>query len=159
MDVAELHDLRREGRHEEALTLALRALESAPDDAELRFELACLHDYLGREAEAVPHYRAALQGRLAASSRRQALLGLGSTLRTLGRYAEAHEVLAQGVAEFPDAAEIQVFLAMALHNLGRGKEALELALRLLAANSADAEIRAYRRAIELYAQDLDRAWT
>lgn len=153
-----LHALRREGRQEEALALALRAAEAAPGDAELRFETACLHDSLGLEAQAVPHYRAALHGQLSAASRRGALLGLGSTLRTLGRFAEALDVFEQGVAEFPEAADIQVFRAMALHNLGRGKEALELTLRLLAATTSDAAIRSYREAIELYAQDLDRTW-
>jgi hypothetical protein len=35
---------------------------------------------------------------------------------------------------------------------------VELLLRLVAATSADPEVRAYGGAIEFYAQDVDRTW-
>ena len=104
------------------------------------------------EAQAVPFYLAALKGeKLTADHRREALLGLGSTYRTLGRHAEAEQTLLQGLAEFPEARELEVFLAMTLHNFGQGKRAVELLLGIVAATSSDPGIQAYCRAIELYA--------
>jgi tetratricopeptide (TPR) repeat protein len=158
MAVTTIAALRRDGRHEEALALGLDLLRASPGDARLHFEVACLHDYQGHEAQAVPHYEAALAGPLDHSSRRDALLGLGSTLRVLGLHAQACEVLSRAVEAYPDEPVLKVFLAMALHNVGRGKTAVELLLGVVADNSADGEIRAYRRAIELYARDVDRIW-
>jgi thioredoxin-like negative regulator of GroEL len=83
---------------------------------------------------------------------------LGSTLRVLGRHAQAYEVLSSAVEAYPDEPVLKAFLAMALHNVGRGQAAVELLLGVVADTSADREVRAYRRAIELYAQDLDRTW-
>ncbi|WP_345030218.1 tetratricopeptide repeat protein [Kutzneria kofuensis] len=92
------------------------------------------------------------------SSAAAAMLGLGSTYRTLGRYAEAVSVLSAGVAEFPDDRALAVFLAMALYNAGNAKEAVAGLLTVLADTSADPEVRRYERAIRLYAEDLDRVW-
>ena len=151
--------LRRAGQHEEACSLAVRLAAQAPHDAELQYETACVHDYLGREAQAVAFYLAALSGgELSAEHLRSAYLGLGSTYRALGRYADAERTLREGLARFADAAELKAFLAMALHNLGRSKEAVELLLTLLAQTSADVDIQSYREALLFYAQDIERSW-
>ena len=61
-----------------------------PDDAEVAYQTAWVHDVLGLEAEAVPFYEHALAGDgLSEEDRRGARLGHASTLRTLGRYPEA----------------------------------------------------------------------
>jgi tetratricopeptide (TPR) repeat protein len=150
--------LRRAGRHDEACALAVALAAQSPSDSELQYEAACVHDFLGREAQAVPFYRAALSGDLPPDQLRSAYLGLGSTYRTLGRYAEAERVLREGLARFADAAELKAFLAMALHNLGRSKEAVELLLTVLAHSCADPHVQSYRDAILFYAQDIDRSW-
>ncbi|NYV76533.1 tetratricopeptide repeat protein, partial [Streptomyces sp. UH6] len=56
---------------------------------------------------------------------------------------------------YPDDGGLRAFLAMALHNTGEHHEAMALLLRLLAATSDDPGVRAYRRALEFYAGDLD----
>jgi tetratricopeptide (TPR) repeat protein len=150
--------LRAAGQHAEARDLLAELAERTPDDAELRYEAACVHDFLGREAEAVPHYVAAIAAGLQGEALRGAYLGLGSTYRALGRYAEAEATLRKGLATFPAAREMQVFLAMAEHNLGRSRAAVERLLLLVAETSGDEAVRAYRGAIEFYAQDVDRAW-
>jgi Thioredoxin domain-containing protein len=150
--------LRRAGKHEEACSLALSLTAASPQDAELQYEAACVHDYLGREAQAVPFYLAALAGKLPAEQQRSAYLGLGSTYRTLGQYEAAERTLSEGLARFADAAELKIFLAMVLHNLGRSKQAVELLLAVLAQSSADAHVQAYREAILFYAQDIERSW-
>jgi tetratricopeptide (TPR) repeat protein len=150
--------LRRAGRHEEACALAVSLAAQFPRDAELQYQAACAHDFVGREAQAVPFYLTALAGDLSAEHRRSAYLGLGSTYRALGRYPEAERTLREGLAQFPDAAELKAFLAMALHNLGQSKQAVELLLTVLAQSSADPQVQSYREAILFYAQDLERSW-
>lgn len=130
----------------------------ATADAELQYETACVHDYLGYESQAVPYYLAALSGKLPAAMRRSAYTGLGSTYRTLGRYEDAERTLQEGLRHFPDAAELKVFLAMVHHNMGRSKAAVESLLVLLARTTSDAELRAYASAIEFYAEDIERIW-
>ena len=150
--------LRRAGEHEEACSLAVSLVAQFPLDIELQYQAACVHDFLGREAQAVPFYLAALSGPLSAEHLRSAYLGLGSTYRALGQYSEAERTLRDGLARFPEAAELKVFLAMALHSLGQSKQAVELLLTVLAESSSDAQLRSYREAILFYAQDIERSW-
>ena len=121
-------------------------------------ELAFDHDRAGEERQALLHYRAALATGLTPELRRECLHGLGSTLRTLGEYQEAYDVLALGAAQFPDRREFPVFQAMAAYNLGRCHEATSLLLTCLADTTNDPNVARYERAIRLYAQDLDRTW-
>jgi tetratricopeptide (TPR) repeat protein len=150
--------LRRAGKHEEARTLAISLGAQFPLDAELQYQAACVHDFLGREAEAVPFYLSALSGTLSTEHLRSAYLGLGSTYRALGQYPAAERTLPDGRARFPDAVELNVFLAMALHNLGQSKQAVELLLSVLAQSSADAHVQRLREAILFYAQDIEKSW-
>ncbi|MEV0323727.1 tetratricopeptide repeat protein [Streptomyces sp. NPDC050658] len=154
--LAEAVRLREDGRREEARERLLALCEQFPLDADVAYQTAWVHDTLGLEAEAVPHYvRAVEQPGLSADDRRGALLGLGSTYRVLGRYAEAVTTLRDAAEEFPDDGALRTFLAMALYNTGRTHDAMELLLTLLAATSRDPDVSAYRPAIEHYAKDLD----
>ncbi|WP_326665715.1 tetratricopeptide repeat protein [Streptomyces sp. NBC_00385] len=138
--------------HEELVSLAARH----PHDAALAYQAAWSHDSLGLEAEAVPFYERALTGTgLAAQDRHGAFLGLGSTLRVLGRYEEAREVLCRGLDEFAQDAALRTFLAMTLYNLGESREAVRTLLLVAAATSEDPQVQAYRPAIEHYADRLD----
>lgn len=148
---------REEGRLEDALARMLALSARHPDDGAVAYQTAWIHDRMGLEGAAVPYYRRAIEsGRLSPRDRLGALTGCGSTLRGLGRYQEAAELLTDATAEFPDDGALQAFLAMTLHNLGRSGEAVSLLLRLLAASSTAPNVQEYRSAIEFYAQDLDR---
>ncbi|MEU8957934.1 tetratricopeptide repeat protein [Streptomyces sp. NPDC048518] len=154
--LAEAVRLREAGRSEEAKERLVALSAALPHDAEVAYQTAWVHDTLGLEAEAVPHYERALnQSGLSATDRRGALLGLGSTYRILGRYEEAVATLGGAAVEFPEDGALKTFLAMALYNTGRTHDAMEMLLRLLAATSSDPEITGYRPAIEEYAKDLD----
>lgn len=156
MDVQAIRSLRRAGKHEEARTLAARLAATSPQDALVQYEAACIHDYLGLESEAVPYYVRAITAGLPNDLLRSAYVGLGSTYRVLERFLESLGVLDQGLAEFPQAREIIVFRAMTLQNLGRGKQAVEALLRVVAETADDPDIQEYSRAIEQYAQDVER---
>ncbi|MEV1021989.1 tetratricopeptide repeat protein [Streptomyces sp. NPDC050264] len=152
--------LRDTGHREEARARLLVLRDRFPDDAQVAYQTAWVHDSLGLEADAVPHYVGALAGTgppegLSEEDRRGALLGLGSTYRTLGRHAEAVATLSDAAVEFPADNALKTFLAMALYNVGRAHDAVRLLLTVLAETSADPDIVGYRAAIEHYAEDLD----
>ena len=129
------------------------------DESRAELERAFALDRDGREREALAHYRRALAGAgLSADERRKGLLGLGSTLRVLGQYPEAVDVLTAARAEFPAERAYEPFLALALHNIGRHAEAMELLLTCLAETSSDSGIQGYRRALLFYAPRVDETW-
>ncbi|WP_405401676.1 tetratricopeptide repeat protein [Streptomyces sp. NBC_01104] len=147
-----LRELRTPEAHERLLRLAA----DHPAHGGIAYQTAWSHDRLGLEAQAVPFYERALEGAgLPAGSRHGVFLGLGSTLRVLGRYEEAHAVLRRGLAEYPDDAALRTFLAMTLYNLGEAREAVSTLLKVAAATSADDRMREYVPAVEYYADHLD----
>jgi tetratricopeptide (TPR) repeat protein len=129
-----------------------------PDDAEINYQTAWVHDHVGREREAVPFYIRAIELGLSGQDLEGALPGLGSTYRTIGAYQQAEETFRRGPAAFPHHRAFQAFLAMALYNLHRYHEAMELLLTALAETSSDATILQYKRAILFYASQLDQVW-
>ncbi|MEV6116321.1 tetratricopeptide repeat protein [Streptomyces sp. NPDC052109] len=148
--------LREQGQAGQAREQLVELADRYPDDAEVAYQTAWVHDVLGLEAEAVPFYERALGGAgLSREDRHGAFLGLGSTHRVLGRYGAAVQTLRRGLEEFPDDPALHAFLAMALYNIGEGREAVRLLLKTLAATSGDRRVQDYQRAIEHYADDLD----
>jgi len=148
--------LREQGQAVQARDQLVELADRYPGDTEIAYQTAWVHDVLGLEAEAVPFYeRAVGGGGLSLEDRHGAYLGLGSTHRVLGRYGAAVQTLRRGLEEFPDDPALQAFLAMALYNVGEGRESVRLLLKTLAATSGDRRVQDYRRAIEHYADDLD----
>jgi tetratricopeptide (TPR) repeat protein len=150
--------LRNEGKAEEARVMLLELYEQNSNDAELLYQLAWTHDVLGLEREAVPFYVKSLTLGLSSEQRVGALLGLGSTYRTLGEYENSKLILEQAVHEYPENKEFPVFLAMTLHNLGDHSLAMGILLKLLAETSADEGIRSYSKAISFYSDKLEQVW-
>lgn len=135
-----------------ATLAAMRTLveERPADDAAALYEWASVHDFLGLESDAVPLYRAALQGELDADRRTQAVIQLASSLRNVGD-ADAGIALLEAVpVSDPLHASARAFLALALHDAGRPADALRVALDTLAPH-----LPAYRRSILDYAAELD----
>lgn len=150
--------LREQGSDEEARAMLLEIVTDNPEHAVANLQCAWVHDKLGLEAEAVPFYERAISLGLESDDLHPALLGLGSTLRALGRYQEALRVLDRAVTEFPEDRALAVFRAMAQYNNGQAKEACETLLTQLVETTGDPQITSYRAALESYAEDLDRTW-
>lgn len=150
--------MRETGEPQQARALLLELLALYPDDAELNYQTAWVHDNLGLESEAVPFYLRAIELGLSRDSLQGALLGLGSTYRTLGEYAKAEQMLRRGMQEFPQDRAFPVFLAMALHNLQRHTEAMQLLLTNLAETTTEPSILRYKKALLFYAPQLDKTW-
>lgn len=115
--------------------------------AEIHYQLAWTCDVLGREAEAVPYYEKAIALGLPPNELAGALVGLGSSLRTLGHAERAVTVLRSGRAQFPDHREFDAFLALALHDTGAHAEAMKLLLECLCDTAEDPGLTAYQRAL------------
>jgi hypothetical protein len=120
-------------------------------DAQEAFERACDYDSNGHPDLAVPLYRQALEGTLEGENRRRAVIQLASSLRNLG---EAEESVALLTAELDAPADhlddaVRAFLALALVDVGREREAVSHALTALAPH-----LPRYQRSLANYAQDL-----
>ena len=139
---------------DEAVLAGIDALveERGTDDAAALFEAASVRDYLSREAEAEPLYRAAIAAGLDAGRHPQAVIQLASTLRNLGRPAEAVDLLDDLLALHPGdewTSPAAAFLALSLASDGRERDAASVALYAL----ADA-LPVYSGAVRRYALEL-----
>ncbi|MEH7225336.1 tetratricopeptide repeat protein [Bacillus sp. JJ1566] len=151
-------ELRKEGRLKESNELLMGLVKESPEDSQLNYQVAWSFDVLGLESEAVPYYEKAIELGLQNEDLEGALLGLGSTYRTLGEYEKSEETLLKGIEKFPENHAMKAFYAMALYNLGRHQEAMGLLLKSLAGTSSDASILAYKKAIVFYSDKLDTVW-
>lgn len=127
-------------------------IERGREDAAAIFEAASVRDYLGREAEAEPFYRRALELGLDEVRHPQAVIQLGSTLRNLGRHDEAVTILRGWIVRHPDhplSDSGRAFLALALLSAGHDREAAIVALRTLAPT-----LPQYAAAVAEYAEEL-----
>jgi tetratricopeptide (TPR) repeat protein len=124
------------------------AAELPEGSAIARFERACALDSTGNTALAVPLYREALDIGLEGISRRRAVIQMASSMRSLGRAAEAVVMLeaerAAASDELDDA--VSAVLALTLADLGREREAVSIAVAALAAH-----LPRYQRSMRNYA--------
>ncbi|USD67690.1 tetratricopeptide repeat protein [Vibrio sp. SCSIO 43136] len=152
--------LRKQQRHPESRTLLSGLLEDNDYAARAHLHIAWSYDNEGCEREAIAHYLASVAetGKLEATERFDALFGLASTYRCTGDYINAIRYFEQTLEEYPEAIEVLPFYAMCLYNVGQHKRAISILLELLVSTTDNQKIKQYKRAIELYAQDLDREW-
>ncbi|PZS39794.1 MAG: hypothetical protein DLM62_06355 [Pseudonocardiales bacterium] len=127
------------------------AAELPPGSPEALFERACAFDSTGHSDLAVPLYQEALDGGLTGLRRRRATIQLASSLRNLDRSPESVELLTAerdaGSDQLDDA--VRAFLALALVDVGREREAASLAIGALAAH-----LPRYQRSVANYARRL-----
>lgn len=147
----------RAGQHAAAIDHLRALLEQAPQAARLWFAYASALDRAGREEEAVPAYERALQLGLDATDLPRALLQLGSTLRNLGKHAQAVALLDEACRRFPEHAPLRIFLALARWSAGQPRAALIVLLELARQAIDTPEMRAYARAIDSYLDELRAA--
>ncbi|MHB8451954.1 MAG: tetratricopeptide repeat protein [Mycobacteriales bacterium] len=134
------------------------AAELPPDNPVGQFERAGALDSTGHDDRAVPLYRQALEGGLTGERRRRAVIQLASSLRNLDHPDESVALLSAELDAAPgelDAASrqldaaVRAFLALALVDLGREREAVSIALAALASH-----LPRYQRALANYASEL-----
>ena len=157
-DLDKAIDLRRNGNYKESNEMLIKLVQEFPDHASFNYQCAWSFDLLGEEAKAVPYYEKAIRLGLPSKELEGALLGLGSTYRTLGEYEKSKSTLLKGIELFPYNKAIQTFYSMTLYNLNEHSEAMELLLKCLLETTSDAEIISYKKAIEFYSDKLDEVW-
>jgi hypothetical protein len=138
---------------EDAFRAEMDALvaERPEDDAVGLFERAAAFDSTGHSDQAVPLYRRALERGLEGERRRRAVIQLASSLRNLGQAEESVALLRaereRGSDHLDDA--VTAFLALALVDTGREREAVSISLKALAPY-----LPRYQRSLGSYAEDL-----
>jgi tetratricopeptide (TPR) repeat protein len=137
---------------EEFLALVASLAAELPGDSAIAiFERAAAQDSTGHSDVAVPLYRQALELGLTGERRRRAVIQLASSLRNLGRPEESVALLTAeldaGSDHLDDA--VRAFLALALVDTGREREAVSLALTALAPH-----LPRYQRSLGNYASVL-----
>lgn len=115
----------------EALELAQRAAELAPDDAGIRTNLATLYLESDEAVKAIEMYREAHR---LDPSHPDPLIQLGRMLCAFDRYKEAEPLLKHAVELHPDSEQGQIEYASALLALGRSEEAMAHGYKALAIN-------------------------
>ncbi|WP_391209380.1 tetratricopeptide repeat protein [Psychrobacillus sp. L4] len=151
-------NLRNEGKKEESNDLLLKLVKAFPADATIHYQCAWSYDVIGEESKAVPYYEKAIELGLSQDELEGALLGLGSTYRTLGEYEKSKQVFIKGIELFPSNKAIQIFYSMTLYNLKEYQSAMDLLLKCLIETTRDDEILSYQKAILFYADKLNDVW-
>ncbi|MBD5635362.1 MAG: tetratricopeptide repeat protein, partial [Candidatus Eremiobacteraeota bacterium] len=97
------------------------------------FERGAALDSTGHPDRAVPLYSAALDGGLVGERRRRAVIQMASSLRNIGKPLDAVALLTAEVDATSDALDgaVATFLALALADVGREREAVAVAVTAL----------------------------
>lgn len=150
--------LRKNGHYKESNEILVKLAEVFPEDATINYQCAWSFDLLGEEGKAVSFYENAIKLGLSSKELEGALLGLGSTYRTLGEYEKSEVTFLKGIELFPNNKAIQTFYSMTLYNLNQHSKAMELLLKCLIDTTNDPEIISYKKAIDFYSDKLDEIW-
>ena len=123
--------------------------ELPANSAVAAFERASSLDSTGHTELAVPLYRKALEIGLEGERRRRAVIQMASSLRSIGQASESVALLtaeqSAGSDDLDDA--VSAFLALALVDTGREREAVSLALQALSRH-----LCRYQRSLANYAR-------
>jgi tetratricopeptide (TPR) repeat protein len=125
------------------------AAQLPPDSAIAPFERAAARDSTGHPDLAVPLYRQALEQGLSGERRRRAVIQLASSLRNIGQVQESVALLSAELDAGSDGLDdaVRAFLALALVDVGREREAVAHALTALAPH-----LSRYQRSLVNYAR-------
>lgn len=151
--------LRNNENYKESNEILIGLVQKYPDNASINYQCAWSFDILGEERKAVPYYEKAIQLGLSSKDLEGAIIGLGSTFRTLGEYEKSKEIFQKGIEAFPNNRAIQTFYSITLYNLKEHNKAMELLLKCLIETTNDSEILSYKRAIDFYSDKLDEIWS
>lgn len=149
-DLSLVRRLKAKGRYDEALRQLEAWLTADPDNPILLYEMASGLDNQSLEDQAIPYYRRALDAGLDRVHRVDCLVGLGSSLRVMGRVQESHAVLKQGVKEYPHHLALKVFYALTLEKMGNYGDAIFELLDVIAKPDQKDSLNVYQRAILYY---------
>ncbi|BBD72686.1 hypothetical protein HS1genome_1075 [Sulfodiicoccus acidiphilus] len=122
------------------------------EDPRVIYEYANVLDYLGKEWDAIPLYKRALEKGLVGERKDMCLIQLASSLRVVGELKESYTILEEVYRRTRDPSSL-LFLALTLSDMGRKERAIcLLAIRLLEGN--EGLLPNYKRALKEYFQEM-----
>lgn len=127
-----------------------------PDDAQVQYLVASAYDSAGRESEAMPFYERAFAigvEQLPLTRQPEIFVQAGSTLRNLGRFDAARDLLRDGMARFPGYRALPVFAALVEASAGDERAAMTLLFRVVTMDE-DESLGRFRRSLRWYVEDL-----
>jgi tetratricopeptide (TPR) repeat protein len=149
-EIAALKQLEAAGQTDAYLAGAIALAARHPDDVAARLCAAYASDRWGTEEAAIVHYDAAFALGVPADVERGFFVGYGSTLRNVGRTADAIACLRAAIAKYPTYVPLRAFLALALYSAGEHAAAMATMLdALLVGAPGD-----YDRALAYYRDEL-----
>lgn len=101
-------------------------------------------DRRGNEGAAIPLYRRAIRLGLQGDSLRDALVCLGSSLRSVGEIAAAKRILLKGRRQFPGDPVVILFLSLVEHDAGSPSLAVRQLASLYLGTTTDRGVAKYR---------------
>jgi tetratricopeptide (TPR) repeat protein len=145
-------DTERRLREEIRAAVGLRGLAQLrrryPRAADVWLESALALDRLGREEQAIPFYERAIRLGLSGYPLRDALICLGSSLRTVGRVQEAVRRFQQARRRFPGDLVVELFLALGYHDTRNATGALRLTALACLRESGDRNLAPFRSVLK-----------
>jgi len=151
---AEIAALWESDDHQTRLAAAQELVDGHPGDPRLVFELAGVKDAMGDEQGAIGLYEDALAGGLREPHRHRAQLQLASSLRVVGRTAEAQGLVADVLEARPHNTAALMLRALVQADLGQERQAVADLIRATLEATTDVDTQAYRRALRAYADEL-----
>jgi len=149
-------------KFKEALTIAIKAYQLAPDMSEARENLAHAQFSIGQRyqndgdlTEAETHFRGALE---TDSTMLEALVNLGNVYRLMYRLGEARACYKAAITRDANIAEVHGNLGVVLQEMGESHAAIESYGKALAMEPKNAEIRRNRAQALLKIGQFDRGW-
>jgi len=149
-DLSLVRHLKAKGRLAEAERQLAVWLNQDSNNARLLFEMALVLDNQGREADAIDYYERALAGELGLGHRVDAYIGLGSSLRVVGRVFDSFTTLKNALQEYPQHIALHVVYALTLERMGNYGEAISELLQVIVESGKDDTLDLYRPALRYY---------
>jgi tetratricopeptide (TPR) repeat protein len=118
-----------------------------PSSAQAALTQALSLDAAGREKQAIPRYRRAIAAGLKGDDLHTALIGLGSSLRTIGKTQSAIMTLRKARRLFPRDTAVILFLALAHYDAGQKDLAIRQLADALLKESTQPRLKSYRKAL------------
>lgn len=157
-DLTMIRHLKSKGRYQEARDQLAAWLEADGDNPRLVLEMAFTLDNLGDEGTAIGYYERAFALGLDVSLRADAYIGLGSSLKVVGRTWQSRKVLEDGLEEFPHHPGMRIFYAFTLFQDGNPADAFRQVLDVAIREVTHTEFTPYRKSIQYYRDHLTESW-